>query len=194
MSAGDARLRAAEGAPRKAATAARASGRAAAAQGVTAEAARALAAPVTLPDDRLAVRRLKLWIRMLGVTRAVENRLRAALRTDHDTTLPRFDVMAALWRNRDGLTMTGLSRMLLVSNGNATAVVERLAAEGLVTRRAAETDRRSTVVALTPEGLARFETIAADHRALLDGLFAGLDDGDLDLLKPLLQRMKRDLP
>lgn len=151
-------------------------------------------APAPPPDDRLAVRRLKLWIRMLGVTRAVENRLREALRTEHDTTLPRFDVMAALWRNRDGLTMTGLSRLLLVSNGNATAVVERLAAEGLVTRRGAETDRRSVIVALTPDGIARFDAIAADHRALLDGLFAGLDDEDLDQLKPLLQRMKRDLP
>lgn len=151
-------------------------------------------ASVSPPDDQLAVRRLKMWIRILGVTRAVENRLREALRTQHDTTLPRFDVMAALWRNREGLTMTGLSRLLLVSNGNATAVVDRLAAEGLVTRMAAEADRRSVIVALTPEGLARFEAIAADHRALIDGLFGGMDDADLDTMKSLLQRMKRDLP
>lgn len=155
------------------------------------------AATDLIPDvatDALAVRRLKLWIRMLGVTRAVENRLREALRTEHDTTLPRFDVMAALWRNRDGLTMTDLSRMLLVSNGNCTAVVDRLAAEGLVTRSPGEADRRRIFVALTPDGVTRFEAIAADHRALIDVLFSGMGDADLDLMKSLLQRMKRDLP
>jgi DNA-binding HxlR family transcriptional regulator len=48
--------------------------------------------------------------------------------------LPRFDVMAALYRRREGVTMSELSRMLLVSNGNATAVVDRLEADGLVRR------------------------------------------------------------
>ena len=60
--------------------------------------------------------------------------LREFLRLRHDTTLPRFDVMAALWRRRDGVTMSELSRMLLVSNGNATAVVDRLEKDGLVRR------------------------------------------------------------
>ena len=43
-------------------------------------------------------RRLKMWIRLLGVTRAAENHLREHLRVKHETTLPRFDVMAALYR------------------------------------------------------------------------------------------------
>ena len=144
-------------------------------------------------DDLLAVRRLKLWIRMLGVTRAVENRLRDALRVDHDTTLPRFDVMAALWRNRDGLTMTDLSRLLLVSNGNVTAVVDRLVGDALVRRTPCEADRRRVRVALTPEGVTQFERVAADHKALIDRLFAGLDKADLDALRDLLRRMKGDL-
>lgn len=144
-------------------------------------------------DEALAVRRLKLWIRMLGVTRAVENRLRDALRVDHDTTLPRFDVMAALWRNRDGLTMTELSRLLLVSNGNATAVVDRLVADGLVRRSPCGDDRRRVRVALTADGVEQFERIAADHRALIDRLFAGLGDSELDVLKTLLQRVREDV-
>ena len=69
--------------------------------------------------DPLSKRRLKTWIRLLGVTRSAENHLREFLRLNHDTTLPRFDVMAALWRRREGVTMSDLSRMLLVSNGNA---------------------------------------------------------------------------
>lgn len=71
-------------------------------------------------NDPLSKRRLKLWIRLLGVTRAAEAELREFLRVKHNTTLPRFDVMAALYRRREGATMSELSRMLLVSNGNAT--------------------------------------------------------------------------
>jgi DNA-binding MarR family transcriptional regulator len=65
---------------------------------------------------------------------AAEGHLREHLRVNHDTTLPRFDVMAALWRRREGVTMSELSRMLLVSNGNATAVVDRLEKDGLARR------------------------------------------------------------
>ena len=118
-------------------------------------------------------RRLKMWIRMLAVTRASEIRLREYLRLTHDTTLPRFDVMAALWRRREDCTMTDLSRMLLVSNGNATAVVDRLEADGLVRRTPSEVDRRTVHVALTPEGMAGFETMAEGHEAEVARLRAG---------------------
>ena len=46
--------------------------------------------------DNLSKRRLKMWIRLLGVTRVAESHLREFLRVGHATTLPRFDVMAAL--------------------------------------------------------------------------------------------------
>lgn len=135
-------------------------------------------------------RRLKMWIRLLAVTRAAENALREHLRVNHDTTLPRFDVMAALWRRRDGVTMSELSRLLLVSNGNATTVVDRLEADGLVARRASETDRRIVHVALTPEGMKTFETLAAGHESEVAKLFAGLSDADIDTLTEILKRAR----
>jgi DNA-binding MarR family transcriptional regulator len=140
-------------------------------------------------SDPQSKRRLKMWIRLLGVTRLAESSLREYLRVQHATTLPRFDVMAALYRRRDGVTMTELSRMLLVSNGNATTVVDRLEKDGLVRRSASETDRRTVHVALTAEGLAQFEGLAADHEAEVSRLFAGLSDSDLDSLTDILKRM-----
>jgi DNA-binding MarR family transcriptional regulator len=137
----------------------------------------------------LSKRRLKMWIRLLGVTRASESRLREFLRVRHDTTLPRFDVMAALYRRRDGVTMSELSRMLLVSNGNATTVVDRLEADGLVRRTPSEADRRTIFVALTPDGLATFEGLAADHEAEVARLFSTLSEADLDTLTDILKRM-----
>lgn len=140
-------------------------------------------------NDPLSKRRLKMWIRLLGVTRAAEGELREFLRVKHDTTLPRFDVMAALYRRREGVTMSELSRMLLVSNGNATTVVDRLEKDGLVRRTPSETDRRTVFVALTADGLAQFEGLAADHEAEVSRRFAGLSEADLDTLTDILKRM-----
>lgn len=140
-------------------------------------------------SDSLSKRRLKMWIRLLGVTRAAEGELREFLRVQHGTTLPRFDVMAALYRRREGVTMSELSRMLLVSNGNATTVVDRLEADGLVRRTPSETDRRTVFVALTAEGLAQFEGLAAGHEAEVARMFGGLSEADLDALTDILKRM-----
>ena len=137
----------------------------------------------------LSKRRLKMWIRLLGVTRTSESHLREFLRVKHATTLPRFDVLAALYRRRDGVTMSELSRMLLVSNGNATAVVDRLESDGLVRRTPSEADRRTVYVALTPDGLAQFEGLAAEHESEVDQLFAALSDADLESLTEILKRM-----
>jgi DNA-binding MarR family transcriptional regulator len=140
-------------------------------------------------SDPLSKRRLKMWIRLLGVTRAAESHLREFLRLQHDTTLPRFDVLAALYRRREGVTMSELSRMLLVSNGNATTVVDRLENDGLVRRTPSETDRRTVFVALTPEGLRQFEVLATQHEAEVSRLFANLSEADLDVLTDILKRM-----
>jgi DNA-binding MarR family transcriptional regulator len=130
-----------------------------------------------------------MWVRLLGVTRSAENHLREYLRLQHDTTLPRFDVMAALYRRRDGVTMSDLSRMLLVSNGNATAVVDRLEGDGFVRRTPSEIDRRSVHVALTPDGLQAFVAMAEGHEAEVSRLFARISDEDLDQMTAIFKRM-----
>src|SRR5215831_770810 len=91
----------------------------------------------------LSKQRLRLWLRLLRSSRAIEARLRERLRTQFAITLPQFDVMAALARHENGITMTELSRQLMVSNGNVTVIIDRLTTEKLVLRQAPETDRRS---------------------------------------------------
>lgn len=138
-------------------------------------------------------RRLKLWIRLLGVTRNTESHMRRHMRTEHDTTLPRFDVLAALYRNRAGLSMSDLSALLLVSNGNSTTVVNRLEKDGFVLRTVSEKDRRTVTVTLTPSGLAHFETLAADHEREINRLFSTLPDDAVDTLTALLKQMDREI-
>ena len=139
--------------------------------------------------DALSKRRLKMWIRLLGVTRVAESHLREFLRVGHGTTLPRFDVMAALYRRQSGVTMSELSRMLLVSNGNATTVVDRLEKHGLVRRTQSDADRRTVFVALTPDGLAQFEILATEHEREVNRVFAALTEAELDTLTEIFKRV-----
>lgn len=108
--------------------------------------------------------RLRLWIRLLRASRTIEAELRERLKKEFDTTLPRFDVMAALYRSPEGMLMSDLSRFLLVSNGNVTGIVDRLVSEGLVTRARRNGDRRTSMVRLTEEGSRSFAAIAAAPR------------------------------
>ena len=140
-------------------------------------------------SESLSKRRLKLWIRLLRVTRSAESALREYLRLTHDTTLPRFDVMAALYRRREGVTMSELSRMLLVSNGNATAVVDRLETDGLAKRTQSASDRRTVHVALTEAGLAGFERLATGHEAEIDRIFAALSAEEIDQITAIFRRV-----
>jgi DNA-binding MarR family transcriptional regulator len=119
--------------------------------------------------------RLRVWLRLLRLSRQVAGDLRERLRVEFDTTLPQFDVMAALFRQADGLKMSALSEALMVSNGNVTGIVERLVEQGLVERAPVETDRRVTLVRLTQRGRAAFETMAGRHRAWVGEALAGLD-------------------
>ena len=119
--------------------------------------------------------RLRLWLGLLRTTRRIENGLRERLRTEHGTTLPRFDVLAMLYRTREGLRMSDLSDQLMVSNGNVTGVVERLVQDGLVERLPVPGDRRATLIRLTGQGVEVFERMAADHEAWIDGVLAGID-------------------
>ena len=104
------------------------------------------------PSETASKERLRLWLRLLRVTREIEASLREDLRINFQTTLPRFDVMAALNRHRDGLKMSQLSAFLKVSNGNVTGIVDRLVEDRQALRVPVPGDRRAMKVQLTPDG------------------------------------------
>lgn len=133
--------------------------------------------------------RLRLWLRMLRVTRQVESELREKLRVQFDSTLPRFDVLAALYRHADGLKMNELSRQLMVSNGNITGIVSRLVEDGLIDRIAIEGDRRATRVCLTQRGRDAFAGMAEEHEAWVSELFEGVTEEDAHHMGELLHRL-----
>jgi DNA-binding MarR family transcriptional regulator len=130
-------------------------------------------ARVTAPA--LSKQRLRLWLRLLRATRAIEAELRERLRVRFGITLPQFDVMAALYRKGQGITMTELSRTLLVSNGNVTGIIDRLVADKLVVRQPDAHDRRSFLVRLTPKGESRFAAMAKAHQEWVSKILSDFD-------------------
>jgi DNA-binding MarR family transcriptional regulator len=142
--------------------------------------------PAAAKDSK---QRLRLWLRLLRTTRLIEAELRDRLRERFDTTLPRFDVMASLYRAEKGLKMSELSRVLLVSNGNVTGIVERLVTEGAVVRVPVAGDRRATLVRLTEKGRSEFAVMAREHAAWIDELLACLPEDEVSGMIGLLDRL-----
>jgi DNA-binding MarR family transcriptional regulator len=133
--------------------------------------------------------RLRLWLKLLKATKHVEGELRENLRTAFDTTLPRFDVMAALYRAEAGLKMSELSSVLRVSNGNVTGIVDRLVDDGILVRVPVDHDRRATTVRLTKAGREQFAAMAARHEAWIDHMLGGIDLSEVRDMADQLERI-----
>ncbi|MDW3205075.1 MAG: MarR family transcriptional regulator [Alphaproteobacteria bacterium] len=140
-----------------------------------------------------AKQRLKLWLSMLRTTRNVEYVLRDRLKSEFNTTLPRFDVMAALYRSEEGMSMTRLSEQLVVSNGNVTGIVDRLEQEGRVRRVTNERDRRATLVALTDLGRTEFTKMAEAHQGWIDEMLTPLAAEDTGRMTDMFQVLRDGL-
>ncbi len=130
--------------------------------------------------------KLRLWLRLLRLAHSIEVELRRRFAAEFATTLPKFDVMAALWRAEHGMNMTELSRYLMVSNGNVTGIVERLVAEANVERLAQADDRRATFVRLTGKGAALFAAMAAAHENWIEELLSDWSSAEIEVLSTLL--------
>lgn len=140
------------------------------------------------PGDHEA--ELRLWLRLLTCTTLIEGEIRSRLRDSFDVTLPRFDLMAQLDKAPNGMTLGELSKRMMVSNGNVTGLVGRLAALNLLERRPSPTDRRAQIVSLTAEGRRTFRAMARTHETWIAEIFAGLSRSEIGQLMALLARTK----
>ncbi|NCV64575.1 MAG: MarR family transcriptional regulator [Betaproteobacteria bacterium] len=134
---------------------------------------------------------LRLWLRMLTCTQLIEKQVRAGLRDEFNTTLPRFDLMAQLEREPQGMKMNELSRRMMVTGGNITPVTDQLVREGLVERMGLPQDRRAWLVRLTPAGRSLFKKMAKRHEAWIVAAFASLKEPDITQLHALLGQVKQ---
>ncbi len=140
------------------------------------------------PGDHRA---LRLWLRLLTCTLLIERHVRSRLRARFATTLPRFDLMSQLERHPEGLKMSELSRRMMVSGGNVTAIVDQLVKERLVERLPEARDRRALRVRLTRAGERAFADMAREHEAWIAAILADLTRREHESLLALLAKVKR---
>lgn len=133
---------------------------------------------------------IRMWLRMLACTTLVETELRRQFRMKFDFTLPRFDVLAQLDRRPEGMVIGDLSKRLMVSAGNVTPMIDRLIADGLVTRTPSEIDRRVQIVSITPEGRRRFRRMAKWNGQLLATIFEQVAPTHIETLNRVLKDVK----
>jgi DNA-binding MarR family transcriptional regulator len=143
---------------------------------------------VELPGDHGS--ELRLWLRLLTCTTLIEGEVRSRLRERFDVTLPRFDLMAQLDKVPEGMTLSDVSKRMMVSNGNVTGLVERLVESGHLDRRTSAQDRRVQVIRLTRAGRAEFRKMAAEHENWIADIFADLSPKDVRELMRLLAKTK----
>ena len=106
-------------------------------------------------------------------------------------TMPQFDVLAELARAPEqGFTFVELSRLLLVTSGNLTGIIDRLEADGLVKREAELTDRRVTRMRLTAAGKRRMDEILPLHANDVAHMLAAIPRERLALLNELLGELR----
>ena len=137
------------------------------------------------PTDE-AKTRVRTWLKILKTSNFIEKNVRERLRNDHKTTLPRFDVMSALHRSKDGLKMSELSGVLKVSNGNITGIIDRLVQDGHVKRTVIQGDRRAYLNKKKKKGSKQFQEYASEHETWINEILSDISVEEANTITKLL--------
>lgn len=145
------------------------------------------------PTEDARKETLRVWLRLLACTTLIKNNLRTRLRVRYQTTLPRFDVLAALYREDEPVPIGALPPHLMVSGGNVTAIVLRLERSGLIERWPAPEDRRKNYVKLSAKGRRRFATMAKEHQKWVSSALSCLSSDEIREFARILTKLSHHL-
>jgi len=132
---------------------------------------------------------VRAWIRLLRVSQKVQPALVKELR-GLGLNPAEFDILDTL-AAREGLTQQDLADALMVTKGNMTYHLCRMAERGLVYRRP---EGRKNRLYLTGEGRRLLEEALPEHEALIDERFSGLSMEERTQLADLLKKLERSQP
>lgn len=125
----------------------------------------------------------RLWALALILGQGMQSGL-----AERGLTLARAHVIWQL--QQDGaITQRALSRALRVTPRNVTGLIDGLEADGLVSRAAHPTDRRATLVSLTPKGTQVAAAMRRDQDGFAQLLFRDFSAKELDAFVTMLDRI-----
>jgi DNA-binding MarR family transcriptional regulator len=116
----------------------------------------------------------------------------AAQFEEHGLSAVEFEVLTRLARSPGNqLRMTDLAAQTSLSTSGVTRVVDRMERDGLLTRQACPTDRRSSYAVVTTAGLQRLDETLPGHLRIIEQWFTGqLDPAGLRALLDGLRRVR----
>lgn len=129
-----------------------------------------------------------VWLRLTRLYHRLDHHLVQRLRA-RDLSIAQFDVLAHL-SAAEGLTQQELADVLLVTKGNITQMLDRMAERGWLTR---EADGRANRVYLTSAGRSLIDCILPDQEGAIVDKFACLTPDELHQFSTLLRKVERSL-
>jgi len=138
---------------------------------------------------------LRIWFRFLRLHQRITGRAAQEFRRI-GLSIPQFDLLSTL-SEREGASQQEIAERLYVTKGNVSGLIDRLAALGLVERRALPADRRSYALHLTAEGRRIVEEgLALQNRLITQtlGELPAADLADLDRILVTWRDRVRALP
>lgn len=91
---------------------------------------------------------------------------------------------------RGPMSLLDLAELSVIERTVTSRLVDRLAADGLVSKEAFSHDKRISIVAITQRGSEVLKSSMAGVHALRTNLFASFTPDDYEALRSLLKRMK----
>jgi DNA-binding MarR family transcriptional regulator len=142
-------------------------------------------------DDASSHRKeFRFWLHLLACTTLIETEIRRQFREEFNFTLARFEVLAQLEREPGGLVLGELPKRLMVTAGSLTPIIDRLVADGYITRTPSTIDRRVQIVCLTVEGRKAFRRMAKKHGLWLKALLEPFSREKLERMTEELGELK----
>lgn len=135
--------------------------------------------------------RLRALLHALFVTAARFEEVRGAFGRRIGATGPQYTILAAIAERQaraDGVGIRALANHLHVAPSHITAEVNKLAALGLVAKRANPADGRGVLVTLTRAGEAALDRLGPFRREINDILFDGIGRAEFQTLARLFER------
>lgn len=149
------------------------------------------------PRASIASRRLQTEV-MLAFSRIHQQILRRAARRLQDAgiegiTPARANALVVLFNARRPLNARELASELAISEVTVSRFIKRMEEDGWVERAPDPTDGRAMLLRPTAHAREQFSALVQVSNAVLDDLFGGFAEADLEALASVVDRVQRNL-
>lgn len=112
------------------------------------------------------------------------------LYTKYELSEPKFFVILLLSKEKHGIPLIEIGKMMLVSRANITTLIERMERDGYVEKKGNCDDKRSIKAHLTDKGRCIFDEVKASHQEFSERLVACLTEEEKETLNRLLRKIQ----